>query len=440
MSLISLDLNQACQTASAFDHSSNDIENLRAHLQQQWSTLSANWQGYSKHEIEAEVRVLLDQGGQVAQLTRERGVKVTQIADRFQDADENLALPVASMAWQGFDAQGASVVLAGSAVLGAATVVAGEPRVVLTAGTVAAADAMPAGLNEAVAMFQQKNWNDKFAAQDTLVAEINKLTEQTQQATPLTELEQQMKDLDSQIADLKTKRDEADRWAKDVLNNILPDTPITGEEGRLYRTRADDFEDQVAEYDRQIIALSKTRDNVGQQYEMLQTNLTRLENLQMQQDALQSVIKEGIPPDGPTPAGKTVGRGGLKPEHGCTYYVAGKRNVYAFGEDAKQVAHPGNAYQWNEQAQVAGYEVGNIPVKGAIMVYEPGVRGVNVPNGHVAYVEEVTWDAAKQEYQVKITDNSRPDKPVQIKPIPVNGASGISFIYDKPPAPKAAQA
>jgi uncharacterized protein YukE len=99
MALISLSIPQARQTASTFDRSSTDLDNLYAHLQQQWSTLSANWQGYSKHETEADVHTLMNRGGQVAQLTRERGVKVTQIADRFQAVDENEPLAVTGMVW-----------------------------------------------------------------------------------------------------------------------------------------------------------------------------------------------------------------------------------------------------------------------------------------------------------------------------------------------------
>ena len=75
------------------------LDTLRAHLQQQWLTLAATWEGDSKHETEAEVRAGLNRGGQAAQLTKERGVKVTQIADRFQAADENVAFVVPAMVW-----------------------------------------------------------------------------------------------------------------------------------------------------------------------------------------------------------------------------------------------------------------------------------------------------------------------------------------------------
>jgi WXG100 family type VII secretion target len=99
MALISLNIEQARQTAGIFDRSSNELDNLCGYLQQQWSALAATWEGHSKHATEGEVRAVLNRCGQVAQLTKERGVKLTQIADRFQAADENVAYVVQAMVW-----------------------------------------------------------------------------------------------------------------------------------------------------------------------------------------------------------------------------------------------------------------------------------------------------------------------------------------------------
>lgn len=89
MSLISLDLNQARQTSGAFSSSGNTLDDLCGQLQQHWSSLSSTWEGDSKYDVASEVQALLNRGRQCAEFTRERGNKLTQIADRFQAADEN---------------------------------------------------------------------------------------------------------------------------------------------------------------------------------------------------------------------------------------------------------------------------------------------------------------------------------------------------------------
>jgi WXG100 family type VII secretion target len=121
MTLISIDLNQARQTAGTFSSSGNTLDDVCAYLQQQWAALSSTWEGHSKHATEADVRAGLNQGRHCAEFTRERGAKLTQIADRFQATDENVAFPVAAIAWQ------AAGVASDGVVLGAATMAASAP-------------------------------------------------------------------------------------------------------------------------------------------------------------------------------------------------------------------------------------------------------------------------------------------------------------------------
>jgi uncharacterized protein YukE len=99
MTIISLDLNDARQTARILSSSGNTVDDVCGQLHQQWSALSATWEGHSKHEAEAEVRAGLNQGRRCAEFTRERGAKLTQIADRFHAADENEPFPVQAMIW-----------------------------------------------------------------------------------------------------------------------------------------------------------------------------------------------------------------------------------------------------------------------------------------------------------------------------------------------------
>ncbi|MEI7644715.1 MAG: CHAP domain-containing protein [Chloroflexales bacterium] len=96
-----------------------------------------------------------------------------------------------------------------------------------------------------------------------------------------------------------------------------------------------------------------------------------LAQLTAQRAQMLKPIIDGIPNDGPSP-----NKNGFV---GCTNYIAEKRDI----------EWNGNAHAWNENAQSAGYEVGSVPVKGSIIVFEPGVMGANKQYGHVAYVDSV---------------------------------------------------
>lgn len=79
---------------------------------------------------------------------------------------------------------------------------------------------------------------------------------------------------------------------------------------------------------------------------------------------------------------------------GCTNYVATKRDVSGFWRaDTRNTSM--NAQYWNDHAIAAGFEVGNKPVAGSIMVIEAdngidnGIMNVNDQAGHVLYVESV---------------------------------------------------
>jgi WXG100 family type VII secretion target len=161
MPLISIDLQQARQTAGTFSSSGNTLDDVCAHLQQQWSALSSTWEGHSKHATEAEVRAVLNQGRHCAEFTRERGAKLTQIADRFQAADENEPFPVTAVAWQAASGAG------GGFVLGAATLAAPAPIL----ASMAIADTTQSWLGE---IFERiRNWlNGKGWKTDKEQAEL----------------------------------------------------------------------------------------------------------------------------------------------------------------------------------------------------------------------------------------------------------------------------
>lgn len=149
-----------------------------------------------------------------------------------------------------------------------------------------------------------------------------------------------------------------------------------------------------------------------------------------------NVPTEGIP-SSRTPADKLAILGG------CTNYVATKRDVSGFWKSGRM-----NAHYWNENAAAAGFEVGNEPVAGSIMVIEAdhgthnGIMDVNDSAGHVLYVESVketdggylvSYSHAGTLYDdagkyipgtYKMLNNSKPVfVPYQ--------SDAVSFIYDK---------
>ncbi len=97
MTLISLDLNLAHQTAGCFSTSGNTLDDMCGNLQRHWSALASTWEGDSKYDVAGEVNAVLNRGGHCADLTCERGAKLVQIADQFQAADENEPAEVRSV-------------------------------------------------------------------------------------------------------------------------------------------------------------------------------------------------------------------------------------------------------------------------------------------------------------------------------------------------------
>ncbi len=110
------------------------------------------------------------------------------------------------------------------------------------------------------------------------------------------------------------------------------------------------------------------------------------------------------------------------PEGECTWYASSRRN---FGYDVS-----GHAYKWADQAQVAGFEVGNIPAQGSVMVWQPGVHNAHMEYGHVSFVERVE-KAMDGSFVVFFTDNANmnTDAPTRVTINP--GEAGVSFIYGK---------
>ncbi len=139
----------------------------------------------------------------------------------------------------------------------------------------------------------------------------------------------------------------------------------------------------------------------------------RLEELYDQRGQLDGLMRDGV----------TVGRPGPNnfPEGQCTWYVASRREIGPLHGDARL---------WNGVASDTGYDVGDVPVKGSIMVWQPGVHNADQNYGHVSFVERVIPNRDGT-FTVEFTDNlnMNPDSPTRIVITP--GEEGVSFIYDR---------
>ncbi len=295
--------------------------------------------------------------------------------------------------------------------------------------------------------YRNMRWSSKFEEQKALSERIAELEALIAEGRSADDINKEINQLEQQIADLEDKRSKAKNNADNFLNQVLPDQfppqANDGDGNPLWRSRADNYEDEIASYDEKLNELRRQRD-VLRQEQTIETYNNELAVLQEKQAALQTVMDEGIPADGPTPGDLRRKLGG------CVHYVAEKRDVTDWPNAEGKPGHPLSAGAWNDQAEKAGYEVGNLPVRGAIIVYEGGYdpdgSGPKAPvdsAGHVGYVENVT--RVEGGYQIEYShantiynsDGSWERGAHKMNAnatrfIPDNGVSDISFIYDKP--------
>ncbi len=247
----------------------------------------------------------------------------------------------------------------------------------------------------------QMRWNDVFRLEQENEERLKKLQKRLtnlakEEASLLQELEKDEKLL-RHFKELKDRLREIEKESKSLKNRIIPDSPLRpgfddGIFDMPWRTRSDELEDEAKRLREElkrsapvIRRLEKRVASIRQQLDQIHQQQTEVEaqirSTQRNLELLRRRIEKGIPAD-PTHGGLvTSHRYGLA---GCTNYVARKRDVTPFGN-----GHPKDAHYWDNQAANAGYEVGTRPVKGAIMVFEKGVLGVDKESGHVAYVEHV---------------------------------------------------
>jgi surface antigen len=121
----------------------------------------------------------------------------------------------------------------------------------------------------------------------------------------------------------------------------------------------------------------------------------------------------------------------------CTEWVARKRPILVremiearIDQEVRQhrpeILPNLNARYWPKWASAAGVATGPIPVRGALVVFQPGVLGATA-NGHIAYVERVYRDGSFRISQMhapipyQVTRETLPSWVAHLR--------GIRFIY-----------
>jgi len=296
MTHIKIELPLAYSTANTLKRANNQLDSIRSSLSSQWSHLSANWDGADKYEIEARVRSALDGLNRMSGNVYALGVALEAQARLFEEVDERQKSPAAAVALSGIS------LAAVGAVLGAST-------------TNPLWNATPEQVRD---HYSNLSWEDKFRAKDDLsrrIAELEKeLAALDQQiAARANAWKQEAADIDRQIADLKAKKLATENDAKNWMNQIWPTGwPREGEDGwPLWKTKADELEEQAEAYQRQIDALEQRLREGQAQLDALVAQRghlqTELAQSQSRQATLNQVIESQLGSMGhpPTTVAKT---------------------------------------------------------------------------------------------------------------------------------------
>lgn len=138
----------------------------------------------------------------------------------------------------------------------------------------------------------------------------------------------------------------------------------------------------------------------------------QLRELKEQQQQLQTKFEMGIEANGRPQEANPF------PEGECTWFATSKRDLYP--------AVYGHAKYWADQATQHGIEVGQIPIKGSVMVWQPGIFNADAKFGHVSFVEGVER-LADGSFKIFYTDNLNPNSIQNIILAP--DTAGVDFIY-----------
>ncbi|MCL4261469.1 MAG: hypothetical protein KJZ52_12670, partial [Anaerolineales bacterium] len=228
------------------DGVARQLEQVNAAISQEMEILgnrihSLNWQGGGADQFRAEFDALLRQASDIC----EEGILLSQRVKR--EAQE----------WVAADSLGASHFRDLKRAL--------ENLVITGGGGVILASAQVLGVTSNsnggyLQEYQKMSWKEKFNAEKKIQDEISSTQKQLANMKSADEIQTEINALDAEIAELERNRAEARKNADTLLNKVIPDWPLERDsDGVPWRVRADDYEDEVAEYDRQIQELQSRR-------------------------------------------------------------------------------------------------------------------------------------------------------------------------------------
>jgi WXG100 family type VII secretion target len=442
MTKIRIDTERVQDVGRRLSLESDHIDQIIHELQQAIGNLDTwAWDGRSRARAEPMLSQVQPSGRRTSDELARLGRMLERIADTFEDQDNTAARNLAGMPWVDFETQSGDV-------LGVMTAHRSmKPEIVFASQSLVGAFAVE---------LSKMSWADRFAHAEELRGEIQEFEELIRDLKKrIEECDQSIGELDEQIADLQAQRDALKEEADNFSNKLKrdPDGWQWGFDDGIFdapwRTRSDVLEDKIDALDEQIQDLEAQRDGLLQIRQESKQKLIELQRqsqeLSTRQADLKALINKGVPADGPT-----------KPDwlrnqlSGCTHYVAQHRDVSAWPNASGKPGHPKNACEWDNQARQAGYEVGQKPLKGSILVWEPGAKYTQEHNnytvsthstaGHVAIVEEVDYSNSEV-VRVKIGHASLSDgrgthsdpihQWVTLNPAEIERGD-ISFVYDKP--------
>lgn len=394
MPLLHMETERVRGAGNLLQQTSSSLQQQTQQLHNSVHILANAWQGSSAGIFASEIQPLLQQLSRFAQAGESLNQRLQGEVDEWEQVASSIGGAVTSMM--------AAIPMAGG-------------------GEVLGANTSASAVN-----YSDMSWTAKFGELERLDQQIAALEKELDRQVPV---DSRINDIDAEIAELEAEMAEAQNKADAWYNQVIPTFPFKGDDdGVPWRVRTDNFEDEITGYEQRLQELRDERSNLI----LVQEKQSQLDQLRLEQGDLQTIVTKGIPADGPS-SKYPYFPGTIT--NNCTKHASAKR----YFPDAVN----GHAYKWNDQAANAGYEVGNYPVKGSVMVFEPGIRNYHEEFGHVAFVEKVE-PQSNGTYKVTFTDNNHPDPDLCEKYnvsyqkaswpdhlIVTPGEKGISFIYDQ---------
>jgi surface antigen len=414
MTQIRIDTAFVQETARRLLASADRVSDLNQEIQQVIGSLDTwAWDGVSRSRAEPMLSRVRPMGDDLARELYTLGQLLERVVNVFEREDSTAAGHLTGMPWVDFGDRAGRV-------LGAATVAGAGPAVIL-------ASASPAAVPDISGM----SWAERLAYADRLPEEIRALQAQAAEIEgQIDQAEGEIVEIDRRIAELEAQRDALEEEAAKLGNRLLPDEEGLEwgfDDGLIdapWRTRSDAAEDQIDAYNEEIARLQAQRQGLADQRNAYQQDLTavnqQLDTLHQVQTEVNDTLEKGIEFDGPSDIHPDF-PGTVKSN--CTKYASSRRDV-----PCRRDAH-----LWDNEARNAGYEVGDVPVSGSVMVMEAGVKGADATRGHVAIIERVERQGDGS-YKIWYTDNGNNDVANPSTRTIVPGEEEISFIYDKMPA------